>query len=102
MIYHQRVNIKPLYISIRFCILEKLQQEFSRLDRPSSLGATMSFSLCFSPNTTIESSERNDLLLCDHIFQISVGFPDVHFLDCLSCFSGVLEVHSEVRTSCFA
>merc|ERR1712221_12904 len=99
---HKGVHIKPLNISIGFCVLEKLKQEFGRLDRPSALRATMGFSLSFTPNTAVESSEWNDLLLCNYILQVSVGLPDVHLLDGLSCLSGVLEVHAEIRTSCFA
>merc|ERR1712221_8344 len=102
VINHKGVHIKSLHICIRFCILQKLQQEFSRFDWPSSLRAAMGLGLCFTSNTTIESSEWNDLFLGNHILQVSVGFPDVHLLDSLSCFSGVLKVHSEIRTSCFA
>merc|ERR1712183_868543 len=87
VIDHKGIHVKSLYISIRFCILQKLQQELSGLDGPSSLRAAMSFSLSLPADTSTESSERNDLFLQENIFEICVGFPDVHLLDRLSCFA---------------
>merc|ERR1719495_2355527 len=102
VINHKGVHIKSLHICIRLCVLQKLQQEFSGLDGPSSLRTSVSFGLCFTTNTSVKPSERNDLFLSNHVFQVPVGFPNVHFLDGLSCFSCVLKVNTKIGATCYA
>merc|ERR1712003_539942 len=102
MIDHKRIHIQSLHIGIRLCVLQQLEQEFSRLDGPSSLGASMGFGLSFAANSSIEASKRDDLFLSQHIFKIPVCFSNVHLLDGLSCLSSILEMNSEIRTSSFA
>merc|ERR1712223_1260346 len=102
MINHKRIHIQSFYVSIRFCVLQELEQEFSRFHRPSPLRASVGFGLSFATYTAVKSSKRDDLFLFQDIFQIPVCFSDVHLLNGLSCFSSIFEMYSEIRASSFA
>ena len=77
MIDDKRVNIKSLHISVGLCVLQKLQQEFGRLDGPSTLRAFEGFGLCFATHTSTEPTERDDLFLLQNIFKVPVGKEDI-------------------------
>ena len=73
----KRIDIQSLYISIRFCVLQQLQQEFSRLHGPSTLRTFEGFCLCFATDTSTEPTERDDLFLLQNIFKVPVGKEDI-------------------------
>jgi len=55
-------------------------------------------SLSTTSNSSIEPPERNTLLVANNILQISVGSLQVHMLDGLGGFPGVLEMNTQVGT----
>lgn len=56
--------------------------------------------LSFTPNVSLESSERNDFLLVDYVLQKPDSPSQVHVLDGIGCLPGVLEVNSQMRSLC--
>merc|ERR1719323_1429149 len=101
MVNDEWIGIQALVLSIGFCVLQKVKQEFSRLLWPSTLGCSMYFSLCMTSNTSHESSEWDDFLLGNHILEVSGSTVQWHFLDSLSRFTGILKVDSQVGASGF-
>merc|ERR1719244_1628017 len=90
------VSIKALVFGIALGIFHQVQQELSRLQRPSTLGSTVNISLSMTSNSTHKPPERNDLLMSDNILQIFGGTVQRHGLDSLSCLSSILEVNPQV------
>jgi hypothetical protein len=97
MFNDQTVNIKALVVSIGFCVLEQLEQEFRGLLGPSALSGAPLLSLCAPANATVEPAEGNALLLSSHVLQEAECAPQGHLLDGLSRFSGVLQIHVTIN-----
>ena len=91
------------HLSIAFGILEQTQQECGRFNWPSSLTIWVAGLRLGSPSdTSTEPSEWDGLFVRKHIFQVPLGLGKIELLNCLCCLPRILEVNSEVRTSCLA
>ena len=75
------VRIQTLELSITLRVLQQLQQELARLERPSSLAGSVRLGLGVATNTSHEPPEGNNLLVGDHVLQILVGAVQGHLLD---------------------
>merc|ERR1719468_471323 len=97
---HQNV-INDQVISIQtlvFGIPQHIEESLAGLGWPSTLGSFEGLALGMSADSTVEPSERNDLLLSHNILQILLGSGQRHVLDGLGCFPGVLEVNPFIPT----
>ena len=82
---------KVTYFSIALCILEKIQNEFSRLGRPTSLTIRVArLSLRCTSNTTTVPTEGNGLLVGNHILKIPFSLAKLQLPDGKSCLTCVL------------
>jgi len=96
----QPIDVQALVVGVRLGISEQLEEELGRLLRPSSLSASGELTaLRFPSDSAVESSIRDDLLLRDHVLQVSLCSSKRHLLDRLSRFPSVLEVNPQVRSS---
>lgn len=97
----ERLDIESLDVGVRLCISEESEDEDGGLDWPSGLVGTERFSLSSSANTSLESSERDSLLVLLDILKVLDRLGELHSGDGLGCLPGVLEVCSQVITSGF-
>lgn len=79
-----------LYLGVAFGILEQTQNKLNRLDGPATLGNAKDGSLGSSTNTTAELAEGDSLLVGLDIAQVGNSLLEVHTLDGISGFRGVL------------
>merc|ERR1719457_302685 len=90
VINDQVISIQTLVFSIALGIPQHIEESLAGLGWPSTLGSFECLALGMSADTTVEPSERNDLLLSHNILQILLGSGQRHVLDGLGCFPGVL------------
>lgn len=75
--YLNMFNEKPTSLSpfdifidtVTECVVQQLQEHLCRLLRPAALRGTPNFGLSLAADTTIEPTERYDLLLFNDILQ---------------------------------
>ena len=65
----------------------------------SSIEEVDLFAHCFSGNTIIVSSERNDSSVLENNVEIIEGFVEVHASESSSCLVSVLVMNSQVISS---
>merc|ERR1719360_269463 len=91
VINDQVISIQTLVFSIALGIPQHIEESLAGLGWPSTLGSFEGLALGMSANSTVEPSERNDLLLSHNILQILLGSGQRHVLNGLGCFPGVLQ-----------
>jgi len=64
-------------------------------------GALVHLYLGLSANTSGMSPEGNDIFVLKNIFQVFNGFLEFQSFDCISSFESVLEMNSDIISSCF-
>ena len=74
--------------------------EFPSLGGPTKIRAEF-FPLSSSADTSIESSKGNGLFMFTDIVEVTNCLFKTHAIDCLGCFTSVLEVNTEIWTACF-
>lgn len=90
------LSVQSLGLSVSLGVLQQSEQELDRLDGPSTLSRLEFLGLLRSANTTVESTERNALLLLNNVAQVGVSLLQLHAVDSGSSLPRVLEVNSQV------
>lgn len=123
----ETVDIELLVLGVGLGVLQQVQDVLAALPGPSALSGllyipkkkdkrcflfAMSSCLLFvyvelldlslAADLARVSAEGDDLLLRDDVGEVSLGASESHALDGSSSLSGVLEVHTEINTSCLA
>lgn len=96
------VDIEGLGLRVRNEVLQKTNYHLGGLLGPATLSVLELFGLSSSPNTTVESTERDASLLLDDGVQVFDSISNSGASDGGADFEGILEVNSDVRTSCLA
>ena len=97
----QVLHVQTLRLSVRLQVVQQHQEELARSLRPAAL-ITRSLNrvtLRMATNTSVVASERNSLLVGNHIVQVSLRLQQRHVLDRSTHLASVLEVHGQVRTT---
>ena len=81
-----------LYLSIAFSILQQVSNKLDRLDGPTTLSGTEFLGLRSTTNTTVELTERNNLLVFGNVVEVSISLAQLQSLDSDSNFVSVLEL----------
>jgi hypothetical protein len=88
------------YLGIAFSVLQEVSDKLDRLDRPTTLSSTEFLGLRSTTNTTVELTERNNLLVFSNVVEVGIGLAQLQTLDSNSNFVGVLELyHTKKRVS---
>ena len=87
---HRIFKIITFVLSVRFGILQHMEQEFGRFLGPTSLRSSVDLSLSMSADTSHKPSEGNDFGLVQNILQVSCSTVQGHLFDGLGCLPGVL------------
>ena len=66
-------TITLIYLGIAFGILQEISDELDRLDGPTTLSGTEFLGLRSTTNTTVELTERNDLLVFGNVVKIGIS-----------------------------
>lgn len=88
----QVLDVQALGLSVSLGVLQKINNVFDRLDGPATLGGLELLGLSGAADTTVETAERNALLLLSDILQIGISLVQLHALNGGSNFVGVLEL----------
>ena len=83
---------KKTYFSVAFSVLQEVKDELDRLDGPTTLSSLEFLGLRSTTNTTVESTEGNDLLVFGNVVEVSISLAQLQTLDSSSNFTGVLEL----------
>ena len=96
------LNVQRLALGVGDEVLQKTDDDLGRLDGPATLGVLELLSLGSSADTTVESTEGNASLLLDHSVQVLDGISHHGTSDGSADLEGILEVNSDVGSSCLA
>ena len=83
-----------IYLSVGFSILQQVSNELDGLDGPATLGSLEFLGLSSATDTTVEVTERNDLLVLSDVLQVAVSLAQLQTLNSNSDFMGVLELYN--------
>jgi hypothetical protein len=79
-------------LSIALSVLQQINDKLDGLDGPASLGSLERLSLSSAANTTVETAERNSLLVLLDITEVGESLGELHASDGSSNLMGVLEL----------
>jgi hypothetical protein len=79
-------------LSIALSVLQQVNNELDGLDGPASLCGLEGLSLSSTANATVETTERNGLLVLLDITEVGEGLGELHASDGSSDLMGVLEL----------
>ena len=85
-------NVQTLGFSVGFSVLQEVSDELDGLDGPATLSGLEFLGLGSTTNTTVEVTERNDLLVFSDVLQVAVSLAQLQTLNSNSDFMGVLEL----------
>lgn len=92
-------GVQTLGFGVRLGVDQKVSDESHRLFGPSTERGAVLLGLAGSADRRVESPEGDHVVVRQHSFEVTERLVDVHALDGLGGFPGVLERHSEVSTS---
>ena len=97
----QVLHVQTLRLSVRLQVVQQHQEELARSLRPAALipRSLDRVTLRMATDTSVVASERNSLLVGNHIVQVSLRLQQRHVLDRSTYLASVLEVHGQVRTT---
>ena len=97
----QVLHVQTLRLSVRLQVVQQHQEELARSLRPAALipRSLDRVTLRMATDTSVVASERNSLLVGNHIVQVSLRLQQRHVLDRSTHLASVLEVHGQVRTT---
>jgi hypothetical protein len=80
------------YFGVAFSVLQEVIDELDRLDGPATLSGTEFLGLRSTTNTTVELTERNNLLVFGDVVEVGISLAQLQTLDSNSDFMGVFEL----------
>merc|ERR1740117_712646 len=92
------VSIEILEISVGFCIPQKIKDDLTGLDWPTTLGHLEGLCLWCAANASSVLPEGNALLLLENGMKILLSILEVHALDRQGDVPRVLVVNAQIHT----
>ena len=98
---HQVLHVQSLRLSVGLQVVQEHQEELARRLGPSAqiAGSLHQVALGVTTDRSVVSTERNHVLVGDHVVEVLLGLHQGHSLDGSTHLMSVLEVDGQVGTA---